>query len=63
VGVAAVVTAVWLVFPAFRRVVTGAADPDWTNYRRLYRLAALFTLFSVMAFVIGHFVHLSLSSF
>jgi hypothetical protein len=43
VGVAAVVTAMWLVFPALRRVVAGAADRDWTNYRRLYRLAALLT--------------------
>jgi hypothetical protein len=34
VGVAAVIAAVWLAIPVFRRVRMGTADPDWTNYRR-----------------------------
>lgn len=62
VGLAAIVAAVWLVFPAFKRV-TGNANPDWPSYWRPYRLAALFSLFSVIAFTTGHFIYLSFLGF
>jgi hypothetical protein len=63
VGVVAMLAAGVLVFPAFKLLRTGIADPDRTNYQGLYRLAALFRLFSVIAFMTGHFVHLLLLSF
>ena len=61
VGVVAVMVALWLEFPAFKRVMTGSAD--WKSYWRLFQLAALFSLFSGIAFMIGHVAHLSLVSF
>lgn len=63
IGVAALVGAVWLVRSALKWMMTGASDPHWANYCRLYRLAALFSLFSVIAFMTGHFVSLSFLGF
>jgi hypothetical protein len=45
-GVAAVITAVWLGFPALKSIFMGTADR---------RLAALFSLFSLLAFPTGNY--------
>ena|SRR5260370_32108641 len=45
-GAAAVISAVWLIVPAIRSIFTGTADR---------RLAALFSLFSLLAFPTGNF--------
>jgi hypothetical protein len=63
VGAAALMAAVWLVLPGFKGLMTGAAGPGWTSHWRFFRLAALFSLFMVIAFLIGHVVHLALLSF
>jgi hypothetical protein len=63
VGVAAVMTGVWLMFPAFQRVVTGAAYPDGASRWSLFRLATLFSVFGIIAFMMGHVVHLLLVYF
>jgi hypothetical protein len=61
-GVAAVMAAVWMVFPGLKRLMTGTADPKPTNYRRLFRPAAIFGIFSIIALMTGHLVHLWLAS-
>ncbi len=63
VGAVAVMAAVWLMSPLLEWMMTGIADPHWTNYWRFYRLTALFSLFSVIAFMTGHLVYLSFLGF
>jgi hypothetical protein len=57
-GVAAMVGALWLVFPVWKWIRTGTADPQWMSYWRPYRLAALFSLLSVVALMTGNFSNL-----
>jgi hypothetical protein len=58
-GVAAVIGAVWLIFPALKSMITGTADPQWAGYWRPLRLAAFFSLFSVVALMTGNFANLA----
>jgi hypothetical protein len=57
-GVAAMMGAVCLVFPAIKPISTGKADPQWASYCRPWRLAALSSQFSVLAFMTGDFSYL-----
>jgi hypothetical protein len=63
VGAVAVMAAVCLISPFLQWMMTGIADPPWTNYWRLYRLTTPFSLLSVFAFMTGHFVYLSFLGF
>jgi hypothetical protein len=60
VGAVAVMAAARLISPLLKWMMTGIADPHWTNYWRFYRLTALF---SVIAFMTGRFVYLSFLGF
>src|SRR5215831_7776926 len=57
VGVAAVIGAVKLLSPGFKAMFVGAADPNWLMYWRWYRLAALFSLFSLFVLVDPNPIH------
>jgi hypothetical protein len=52
-GVAAVIGAVWLIFPALKSMITGTADSCGASYWRPIRLFALFSLFSLFGFIPG----------
>jgi hypothetical protein len=58
-GVAAVIGAVWLIFPPLKSMITGTADAQWAAYWRPLRLAAFFSLFSVYALMTGYFAYLA----
>jgi hypothetical protein len=53
--VAAMMGAICLVFPAIKPISTGKADPQWASYCQRWRLAALSSQFSVLAFMTGDF--------
>jgi hypothetical protein len=57
-GLAAMMGAICLLFPAFKPISTGKADSQWASYCRPWRLAALSSLFSVLAFMTGDFTYL-----
>lgn len=59
IGVSALAWAVWLILPALKPMLMGNADPHWASYWRTSRLAALFSLFSVTAFMTGNFTYLA----
>jgi hypothetical protein len=63
VGVAAVTAAIWLVFPAIKRVTTGRADAYWTHDWRPVRLAAFLSHFRVVALMTGDFAWLGFLGF
>jgi hypothetical protein len=58
-AVAAMMGAVCLLFPVFKPIRTGKADPQWVSYCRPWRLAALSSPSSVLAFMTDRRLHLS----